>query len=192
MMWWNIFSLRTSKEGVNKDNDDKIEGVDENYNFQGVNVNQAALARHLLSPPSPSGQQVHSSNLFQYEFFFGQPETKLFNEIEFNSPQQQQQPRQDTYNDIRPDILEMIKVTISKNLGRLWRSRWWDVMIIDHGIIMIVMFKMVGFDDHWLWHDHYCDGYQEEQKAKLMEPNKHWGQPPVPNVQGDGYNYQVS
>ena len=123
--------------------------------------------------------------------FFGQKETKLFNEIKFISPQQQQQPRQDTYNDIRPDILEMIKVIIFKNLGCSWRSRWWDLMIIDPGIIMIVMFKMVGFDDHWSWHHHNCDDHQEEQKAKLMEPNKHWGQPPVPNVQGDGYNYQV-
>ena len=52
------------KKGVNEDNsyeDDNIEVVDENYNFQGVN--QAALARHLLSPPSPSGQQVCSLNL---------------------------------------------------------------------------------------------------------------------------------
>ena len=45
--------------------DDNIEVVDENYNFQGVN--QTALARHLLSPPSPSGQQVHSSNPFHHE-----------------------------------------------------------------------------------------------------------------------------
>ena len=58
------------KKGVNEDNsyeDDNIEVVDENYNFQGVN--QAALARHLLSPPSPSGQQVHSSNLDHHECF---------------------------------------------------------------------------------------------------------------------------
>ena len=58
------------KKGVNEDNsyeDDKIEGIDENYNSQGVN--QAALARHLLSPPSPSGQQVCSSNLFHPECF---------------------------------------------------------------------------------------------------------------------------
>ena len=50
------------KKGANEDNsyeDDNIEVVDENYNFQGVN--QAALARHLLSPPSPSGQQVHQA-----------------------------------------------------------------------------------------------------------------------------------
>ena len=59
LRWSDVFSLGISKKGVNEDNsyeDDNIEGVDENYNFQGVN--QAALARHLLSPPSPSGQQV--------------------------------------------------------------------------------------------------------------------------------------
>ena len=55
-----------------------------------------------------SGQQVAQTSIIMN--VFGQPETKLFNEIKFNSPQQQQQPRQDTYNDIRPDILEMIKV----------------------------------------------------------------------------------
>ena len=69
-MWTDIFSLGISKKGVNEDNsyeDDNIEGVDENYNFQGVN--QAALARHLLSPPSPSGQQVAQTSIIMNVFW---------------------------------------------------------------------------------------------------------------------------
>ena len=42
-------------------------------------MSQASLARHLLSPPSPGGQQ---------------------------------QAQRDSYSDIRPDILEMIKVML--------------------------------------------------------------------------------
>ena len=69
-MWSDMFSLGISKKGVNEDNsyeDDKIEGIDENYNSQGVN--QTALARHLLSPPSPSGQQVAQTSIIMNVFW---------------------------------------------------------------------------------------------------------------------------
>ena len=84
-MWSDMFSLGISKKGVNEDNsyeDDNIEVVDENYNFQGVN--QAALARHLLSPPSPSGQQVLAqTSIIMNAFMVNQKQN-----LKFNSGQQ--------------------------------------------------------------------------------------------------------
>ena len=62
-------------------------------------MSQASLARHLLSPPSPGGQQ---------------------------------QAQRDSYSDIRPDILEMIKVMlmtksiITMTIRRSRKQSWWS------------------------------------------------------------------